>query len=124
MSLELAPGDAERDFLADRIESLKKAVKMVFTSFPGDEKYTGGCLAAGRGFVHVNMDGSVEPCPFSPYSDTNLSGITLAEALKSPFLASMRKGGFLMGEHEGGCLLFEKRSEVEELLRKAKDLPA
>jgi MoaA/NifB/PqqE/SkfB family radical SAM enzyme len=120
VSLDLAPGEAERELLADRIESLKKKVKMVYTSFPGDEKYTGGCLAAGRGFVHVNMDGSVEPCPFSPYSDTNLADISLAQALRSPFLASMREGGFLFGEHEGGCLLFDRRSEVEALLDEAK----
>jgi MoaA/NifB/PqqE/SkfB family radical SAM enzyme len=120
-SAELAPGDAERKQLEERIERLKRAVNMLFVSFPGDEKYTGGCLAAGRGFVHVNMDGSVEPCPFSPYSDTNLADISLAEALKSPFLTSMREGGFLLGEHDGGCLLFEKREEVEELLKSAKN---
>lgn len=44
---------------------------MVFLSFSGDEKYVGGCLAAGRGFFHINANGEVEPCPFSPYSDVN-----------------------------------------------------
>jgi MoaA/NifB/PqqE/SkfB family radical SAM enzyme len=97
---------------------------MLFISFPGDEQFTGGCLAAGRGFMHINADGSVEPCPFSPYSDTNLSGISLAEALKSPFLTAMREGGFLLGEHDGGCLLFEKRKEVEELLKETQDKSA
>jgi len=27
---------------------------------------SGGCLSAGRGFVHVNAAGEVEPCPFAP----------------------------------------------------------
>ena len=42
---------------------------MIIISFPGDEKFLGGCLAAGRGFFHIGPDGSAEPCPFSPFSD-------------------------------------------------------
>jgi MoaA/NifB/PqqE/SkfB family radical SAM enzyme len=117
ISLDQAPTAIERALLAERIKGLKKAVNMLFISFPGDEQFTGGCLAAGRGFMHINADGRVEPCPFSPYSDTNLSNLSLAEALRSPFLASMREDGFLLGEHDGGCLLFEKRAEVEKMLQ-------
>lgn len=39
---------------------------MAILSFPGDEKNMGGCLAAGRGFFHINPTGNAEPCPFSP----------------------------------------------------------
>ena len=42
---------------------------MIVVSFPGDEKSSGGCLAAGRGFFHINSHGGAEPCPFSPYSE-------------------------------------------------------
>jgi MoaA/NifB/PqqE/SkfB family radical SAM enzyme len=122
MSRELAPTNIERALLEANIEKLKKASPMLYISFPGDEKYSGGCLAAGRGFVHINMDGSVEPCPFSPYSDTNLAGISLVKALKSPFLTSMRENGMLMGEHDGGCLLFERQAEVMQLLNESKNL--
>jgi hypothetical protein len=62
------------------------------------------------------MDGRVEPCPFSPYSDTNLAEISLAQALDSPLLSRMREGGFLLGEHDGGCLLFDKQEEVRRML--------
>ena len=72
-SKELAPGDAEREYLAGEIDRLRKQIpEMVFISFPGDEKSSGGCLAAGRGFFHINSHGGAEPCPFSPYSDVNI----------------------------------------------------
>ena len=29
---------------------------------------------------------------------------------------ALRDGGVLMDEHEGGCVLYEKRAEVEALL--------
>ena len=115
-SAALAPDDAERALLKARAAWLKDKAKLLVICFPGDEEEYGGCLAAGRGFVHVNMDGSVEPCPFSPYSDTNLAEKPLGEALRSPFLTRMRTGGLLEGGHAGGCVLYERRAEVERLL--------
>ena len=50
-SKELAPGDAERKHLACEIDRLREEhPEMVYISFPGDEKSSGGCVAAGRGF--------------------------------------------------------------------------
>lgn len=115
----LAPGDAERRLLEERQTVLRQRFEnMLFLSFPGDEKYTGGCLAAGRGFFHINADGGAEPCPFSPYSDVNVREQTLLTALESPLFTGLREQGLLEGEHRGGCTLFEKRQEVERLLTK------
>lgn len=48
---ELAPGNVEREYLIAEIERLRKdCPEMVYLSFPGDERGTGGCVAAGRGF--------------------------------------------------------------------------
>lgn len=113
----LAPSDRERKMLESGQEQLRKEYEdALFISFPGDEKYTGGCLAAGRGFFHINVNGGAEPCPFSPYSDTNLKDCTLLEALQSPLFRKLKETEMLMGEHSGGCLLFEKEEEVKKLL--------
>jgi MoaA/NifB/PqqE/SkfB family radical SAM enzyme len=116
-SRELAPTDLEREILEIEQQKLREQYEdAVFLSFPGDEKYSGGCLAAGRGFFHINADGSAEPCPFSPYSDTNLKDCSLREALKSPLFRKLNETGMLLGEHDGGCLLFQKEDEVKELI--------
>lgn len=115
----LAPTDVERKILENKLEWLReKYVNSVFVSFPGDEKYSEGCLAAGRGFFHINADGSAEPCPFSPYSDTNLGEVSLRQALKSPLFKQLNATGMLVGEHDGGCLLFEKENEVKSMVVK------
>ena len=112
----LAPTEKERDILEKEILGLReKHVDMLFISFPGDEKASGGCLAAGRGFFHINANGGAEPCPFSPYSDTNLKECSLLEASKSPLFMRLNQDGMLLGEHSGGCLLFEKEAEVRAL---------
>lgn len=114
----LAPRDHEREILEGEQEKLRGQYEdAIFISFPGDEKYSGGCLAAGRGFFHINVDGSAEPCPFSPFSDTNLKDCTLREALKSPLFKKLKDMEMLLGEHDGGCLLFQKEDEVKALLK-------
>jgi MoaA/NifB/PqqE/SkfB family radical SAM enzyme len=114
---QLAPTEAERGILEDGLQILRGMYEdALFLSFPGDEKYSGGCLAAGRGFFHINVDGSAEPCPFSPYSDTSLKDCTLREALKSPLFRKLNETGMLLGEHDGGCLLFQKEKEVKEII--------
>jgi len=116
-TVDLAPTDNEREILECKQQKLRELYEdAIFISFPGDEKYSGGCLAAGRGFFHINVDGSAEPCPFSPYSDTNLKDCTLREALKSPLFRKLHETGMLLGEHAGGCILFEKENEVKELI--------
>jgi MoaA/NifB/PqqE/SkfB family radical SAM enzyme len=114
----LALSDEDRARLDGRLDELRKQYKnIIFISFPGDEKLTGGCLAAGRGFFHINPDGDAEPCPVSPFSDLSLKDHSLLDALDSALFRELNKESYLLQEHEGGCLLFEKRAEVEAILR-------
>ncbi|MBQ9320746.1 MAG: radical SAM protein [Eubacterium sp.] len=119
-SAELAPGEEEREYLREEIARLREEhPEMVYISFPGDEKSSGGCVAAGRGFFHINSHGGAEPCPFSPYSDVNIRNTSLREAMHSPLFLALQKGDILMDDHDGGCVLYEKRELVEQLMAKA-----
>lgn len=113
----LAPDDTERLVIEEAQDALRARFPgMVFLSFPGDEKHMGGCLAAGRGFFHINAYGAAEPCPFSPYSDMSLRDHTLLEALNSPFFQLVRDLNAQGEAHMGGCALFEKEAQVKALL--------
>ena len=115
----LAPGDPERDYLANRLDALRAAQdSMIYVAFPGDEQFSGGCLAAGRGFFHINPTGGAEPCPFSPVSDTNLKHVTLLEALDSPLFSRLRASELLNGHHSGACALFGKDEELAAMCGK------
>ena len=89
---------------------------IIFLSFPGDEKALGGCLASGRGFFHIGPDGSAEPCPFSPFSDSNVVELGLRGALRSPLFRKIRAARALGWEHTGGCTLFEHKTEIEKMV--------
>lgn len=116
-TFNLAPNDRERDALLNEIDYLRETYDdMLFMSFPGDEKTSGGCLAAGRGFFHINSHGGAEPCPASPYSDINVKDASLLEVIDSKLFKSLREGDILLDDHDGGCVLFEHKDEVERLL--------
>jgi MoaA/NifB/PqqE/SkfB family radical SAM enzyme len=88
----------------------------LFIGFPGDEDAYGGCLAAGRGFVHVSPSGALEPCPAAPFSDANLATLPLKEALRSRLLARIRENHGLLTESTGGCALRANRAWVQDLM--------
>jgi MoaA/NifB/PqqE/SkfB family radical SAM enzyme len=107
--------EEDRQTLLTRVHALDRRYPGLFVSFPGDEEEFGGCLSSGKGFLHVNHHGGVEPCPFAPFSDVSLTGKTLREALESPFMTALRNRPDLLTETTGGCALWVRREEVAKL---------
>jgi MoaA/NifB/PqqE/SkfB family radical SAM enzyme len=114
---ELTVTPEQRQAYREKVARYRRTIPAVFVNLPQDEEDAGGCLAAGRGFVHVSAKGAVEPCPFSPFSDSNLNLMSLEQALQSKFLARLRAHPAALHETGGGCVLWQKREWVTELLR-------
>ncbi len=108
--------DAQRAGMKALVASFRDRFPAVFIAVPWDEEEQGGCLASGRGFVHISASGDLEPCPFAPYSDTNLLKVPFREALASRFLRLMREQHSMFAETAGGCALWKQREKVEALL--------
>jgi MoaA/NifB/PqqE/SkfB family radical SAM enzyme len=104
------------------MEPFRSKYPAVFLSFPGDEKKFGGCLSAGRGFIHVSASGDLEPCPFAPYSDASLLHVSLKEALQSEFLRRIRENSGELLEADGGCAIWKKREWAQALLVQSKEV--
>jgi len=109
--------DEQREEMKGIVAEARRQIPAVFIAVPWDEEAQGGCLAAGRGFVHISASGDLEPCPFAPYSDASLRGLPLRVALQSRFLTLMRENHELFAETEGGCALWKRRDVVEQLLQ-------
>lgn len=100
----------------NRIMSVyRKQYHALFLAFPGSEIDFGGCLAAGKGFVHINSEGDVQPRPFFPYSDSSLKEMPLIEALKSPLLQEIRANSDRLDKTNGICALWNNRGWVEQI---------
>ena len=108
----------QRIELLRKRNSFRKKYSALFIALPWDEEEIGGCLSSGRGFIHISAEGNVEPCPFIPYSDTNLKHLSLKDALQSKMLKTIRENhGQLEEKH--GCALWEKREWVKSLTSEA-----
>lgn len=120
-SKKLVINDGQRDVLMQKVYDFRNEFEnMVIVAFPGDEKNSGGCLAAGRGFFHINSHGGAEPCPFSPYSDINVKNTSLLDAIDSKLFKELQLQDILNESHIGGCVLYEKRNEVENIVNRGK----
>ena len=112
--MALTTEDARR--MMARIDGARDAGKLddlITLCFPGDEELLGGCLAAGRGFFHINYAGAAEPCPFSPFSVANVAEVGIKGALESDFFARVRAvEAAHTDDHLGGCTLFRYKDEV------------
>ncbi|UCE42629.1 MAG: radical SAM protein [Candidatus Aminicenantes bacterium] len=109
--------DDQRMQVMSLIKSFREQFSALFIGVPWDEMDVGGCLSAGRGFVHVNAEGDVEPCPFAPISDKNLKDVSLKEALQSEFLQRIREIPELSKYTGGGCALWKNRERVRSLFQ-------
>ena len=112
----LVVSDTLRARIPVLLERYRKRFPALFIGVPWDEDDVGGCLSAGRGFVHIDPCGDVEPCPFAPFSDSSVRGRPLLEALQSPFLERLREDPEFARETGGGCVLWKKREEVAAVL--------
>jgi MoaA/NifB/PqqE/SkfB family radical SAM enzyme len=108
--------DEQRKIMVERVAAFRKEFPALFVNLPDDEKEFGGCLSSGRGFVHISAQGNVEPCPFAPYSDTNIRDLSLKDALQSRFLAAVRENSDQLHEGSGGCALWREKAWLQSLL--------
>ena len=107
----------QRKKIMDIVRGFRDKWPALFIEVPGDEDEIGGCLGAGKGFIHISAEGDVEPCPFAPYSDMNLRKVSLKDALNSEFLKKIREKHAQLHSEDGSCGLWAKRDLVQSLLK-------
>ena len=106
----------QRSKVRNMMEYYRTKYSALFIAVPWDEDDVGGCLSAGRGFVHISATGDVEPCPFAPFSDTNVRDFSLKDALQSKLCERIRQRPELSVEKGGGCVLWRERELIQSLL--------
>ena len=109
--------DNQRTQMGGMIKYYRSNYSSLFIGVPWDLDDVGGCLSAGRGFVHINAAGDVEPCPFAPFSDTNVRDYSLKDALQSQLFEKIRQIPELSKENGEGCILWKERELVKSLVK-------
>ena len=82
----------QREYMYRQVRAFRRTKALFTMDFWNDGEYVGGCIAAGRNYLHINANGDIEPCAFIHYSDSNIRDKTLLEAFRSPLFMAYRAG--------------------------------
>jgi hypothetical protein len=69
---------------------------------------TGGCLAGGRSYFHINAAGDVEPCAFAQFYVDSILNKSIKEILMSDFFRSVRSRQGEMGNRYRPCMVIDR----------------
>ena len=106
----------QRAYMKDRVREIRGLTggKEIFAiDFQNDGEFTGGCIAGGKLYCHINAAGDVEPCVFIHYSGANIREKSFLECLQQPLFKEYRKGQPFNNNHLRPCPMLEN----PELLR-------
>jgi MoaA/NifB/PqqE/SkfB family radical SAM enzyme len=109
----LTPEDRELKEAA--LDERRREAKPPIFNLPPDEYRKGECMAAGKGMIHINADGYVEPCPYSHFAADNIRDSSLADIFRSPFLRELRELIPSLDNPRKECVLFSNSGRVAEV---------
>jgi MoaA/NifB/PqqE/SkfB family radical SAM enzyme len=89
--MDLMPTPEQRIARRHRLLELRATRDMVLADFWNDGTLTGGCIAGGRSYLHVNSNGDIEPCVFTHFSLHNIRQHSLREVIASDFFRAIRE---------------------------------
>ena len=117
---ELMVTPEQRKFMYQQVRKFRETKPLFALDFwndgeyTGDERVSGGCIAGGRRYIHINANGDMEPCAFIHYSDSNIREKTLLEALQSPLFMAYRNGQPWNENHLRPCPLLDNPEKLRE----------
>ena len=92
-SLLLTP--EQRTYMKDRVRWIRGVTggkELYCIDFQNDGEFSGGCVAGGRIYCHINAAGDVEPCVFIHYSSANIREKSFLECLQQPLFKLYHEG--------------------------------
>jgi sulfatase maturation enzyme AslB (radical SAM superfamily) len=90
--MSLMPTPEQRNKLRITMLRYRWTKPILAVDFWNDGALTGGCIAGGRFYFHINHRGDVEPCIFCHFATHNINECSLVEAVSSPFFTTIREG--------------------------------
>ena len=116
MVLSHEDNTAKDTALAER----RRDTGLFLLNFPSDEYKSVGCRSAGLGFIHINANGNVEPCPFSHYAADNVREKSMLEILNSEFFTQLRSKFGNQTDNSHACLLYTEIDQVNSIARECR----
>ncbi len=119
---ELMVTAEQRKFMYEQVRKFRKTKPIFTMDFWNDGEYagyngkTGGCIAGGKRYLHINANGDIEPCAFIHYANCNIHKDSLLDALKSPLFMAYREGQPFSDNLLRPCPLLDNKGALEKMV--------
>jgi MoaA/NifB/PqqE/SkfB family radical SAM enzyme len=121
LSLMVTP--EQRKMLAERVPQLRAEKPLFLVDFWNDGIYSGGCIAGGRRYFHINARGDVEPCAFVHFAVDNIKEKGLKEVLKNPLFRAYQKHQPFNENLLLPCPIIDNNDALRKIVREAGAYP-
>ena len=115
-NLDLMPTPEQRDYRRKRILEIRKTKNIIVADFWNDGNLVNGCMAGGKNYLHINVNGDVEPCVFVHFAADNIKEKSLPEVLTSPFFMGFRKRQPFNENHLRPCSIIDNPHVLREIV--------
>ena len=114
--MDLMPTPEQRDYRRERIQEVRKNNKIVIADFWNDGPLVNGCMAGGKNYLHINVNGDVEPCVFVHFAADNIKEKSLIEVLNSNFFNGFRKRQPYTKNHLRPCCIIDNPHILRDII--------
>jgi MoaA/NifB/PqqE/SkfB family radical SAM enzyme len=113
----------QRAMLAYRIPELRVKKPIFLADFWNDGTFSGGCIAGGRRYFHINAKGEVEPCAFVHFAVDNIKGKSLKEVLGNPLFQAYQKHQPFTDNLMAPCPIIDHPQELRDIVAESGAYP-
>lgn len=119
-NFDLVPTPKQRISRFYKMFELRKNQDIFLVDFWNDGCLSGGCIAGGRSYLHINHQGDIEPCVFCQISKENIHTTGLLDALtKSTLFKAIRKRQPYNENLLLPCIMIDNPNVLREVLDEA-----
>jgi len=113
----------QRQRLRKFLEEVRATRSIFIGDFWNDGPFVGGCIAAGRRYIHINHKGDVEPCAFVHFAVDNIKEKSLVETLNSPFFKFLRSKQPFSKNLLTPCMIIDNPDILREAIKNRNAYP-
>ncbi len=121
--IELMLTPEQRLWMVHRRKELRSVKPILIADFWNDGYYTGGCIAGGRQYFHINAAGDVEPCAFVHFAVDNIKDKSLKEVLQNPLFKAFQDRVPFDENFLAPCPIIDTPEALREMAEEAKAKP-
>ncbi|NLG86058.1 MAG: radical SAM protein [Firmicutes bacterium] len=116
-NLDMMITPEQRAWLVKRVAEIRTTKPILVADFWNDGHFTGGCIAGGRMYFHINAAGMVEPCAFVHFATDNIRDKSLKEILASPLFAAYQKRQPFNQNHYAPCPIIDAPQALRDIVK-------